>query len=191
MQSVRTDFNGKRLNFEAAVKFLKEFLPKTTDLARQIKALDVEGMPSAGDEEGQSLNREERRAQCEKVPWNVWDTYSDAKQTRIRADRDYFGITTGGGKKNGKKKGGGGRRGGRGGGRGTPGGGRDGPNPGRGGGGRKRQIKELRSHMTEMQAQIAALKKSSERGGGGDDAKDDDDDMDPADSIRGGKKAKN
>ena len=30
MQSVRTDFNGKRLNFEAAVKFLKEFLPKTT-----------------------------------------------------------------------------------------------------------------------------------------------------------------
>ena len=45
--------------------------------------------------------------------------------------------------------------------------------------------------MTELQAQIAALKKSSEGGGGGDDVKDDDDDVDPADSIRGGKKVKN
>ena len=45
--------------------------------------------------------------------------------------------------------------------------------------------------MTELQAQIAALKKSSEGGGGGDDVKDDDDDVDPADSIRGGKKSKN
>ena len=43
--------------------------------------------------------------------------------------------------------------------------------------------------MTELQAQIAALKKSSE--GGGDDAKDDDNELDPADSIRGGKKSKN
>ena len=59
----------------------------------------------------------------------------------------------------------------------------------KGGGGRKRQIKELRSNMTELQAQIAALKKSSE--GGGDDAKDDDNELDPADSIRGGKKSKN
>ena len=45
IQSVRTDFNGKRLDFEAAARFLKEFLPKANDPARRIKAVDVDGMP--------------------------------------------------------------------------------------------------------------------------------------------------
>jgi len=192
IQNVRTDFTGKRVNFEDAVKHLKEFIPKVTDPARSIRAVEVEGnddgMPAANDEEGKTLTKEERVAQCEKVNTSTWRGYPKGKQYRITTDREYFGLTEKktGGRGGGRGFGRGGSRGGRGrgggGGRGN-GGGREGKNRDR-----KRQISKLKTDLEDQQATIATMKaklaamaKEKKVTSG----EDDDDSVDPTDGLKG------
>ena len=48
VRDVKTDFGGKRVNFDDAVKHLKEFLPSPADPARGVKVTETipDGMPT-------------------------------------------------------------------------------------------------------------------------------------------------